>query len=138
MPRRRRRPRPVVQGLPARLYLLDPFYIACREQSRTGLYRLSEVAPEHFELTEYYQRYFRVNVVADEIQLNCQLEGDRTLCLLQETPIQQAGDQVPVGAVFDFSAGTKCLITLALQDTCGEGACSRWTAKRSPDQHRVQ
>lgn len=34
-----------------------------------------------FELTEYYQRYFRVNVVADEIQFNCQLEGDRTLCL---------------------------------------------------------
>ena len=63
------------------LYLLDPFYIACREQSRTGLYRLSEVAPEHFELTEYYQRYFRVNVVADEIQFNCQLEGERTLCL---------------------------------------------------------
>ncbi|RVD78779.1 hypothetical protein A9HBioS_1282 [Pseudomonas koreensis] len=34
---------------------------------------LSEVAPEHFELTEYYQRYFRLNVVADEIQFNCQL-----------------------------------------------------------------
>jgi DNA-binding CsgD family transcriptional regulator len=45
------------------------------------LYRLSEVAPEHFELTEYYQRYFRLNVVADEIQFNCQLEGERTLCL---------------------------------------------------------
>ena len=39
------------------------------------------MAPEHFELTEYYQRDFRVNVVADEIQFNCQLEGDRTLCL---------------------------------------------------------
>ncbi|MCU1736290.1 MULTISPECIES: helix-turn-helix transcriptional regulator [Pseudomonas] len=63
------------------LYLLDPFYIASREQQRTGLYRLPEVAPEHFELTEYYQRYFRLNVVADEIQFNCQLDGDRTLCL---------------------------------------------------------
>lgn len=63
------------------LYLLDPFYIASREQSHTGLYRLAEVAPEHFELTEYYQRYFRLNVVADEIQFNCQLDGDRTLCL---------------------------------------------------------
>lgn len=63
------------------LYLLDPFYIASREVPRTGLYRLSEVAPEHFELTEYYQRYFRLNVVADEIQFNYQLEGGRTLCL---------------------------------------------------------
>jgi DNA-binding CsgD family transcriptional regulator len=63
------------------LYLLDPFYIASREQSRSGLFRLWEVAPEHFELTEYYQRYFRLNVVADEIQFNCQLQGERTLCL---------------------------------------------------------
>ena len=63
------------------LYLLDPFYIASREHSRTGLFRLAEVAPEHFELTEYYQRYFRLNVVADEIQFNCQLPDGRTLCL---------------------------------------------------------
>lgn len=63
------------------LYLLDPFYIASRERSQTGLFRLAEVAPEHFELTEYYQRYFRLNVVADEIQFNCQLDADRTLCL---------------------------------------------------------
>ena len=63
------------------LYLLDPFYIASREQPRTGLFRLAEVAPEHFELTEYYQRYFRLNVVADEIQFNCQLPDGRTLCL---------------------------------------------------------
>ena len=75
------RPDPLFQDYLMGLFLLDPFYIACREQSRTGLYRLAEVAPEHFELTEYYQRYFRLNVVADEIQFNCQLEGDRTLCL---------------------------------------------------------
>jgi DNA-binding CsgD family transcriptional regulator len=53
------------------LYLLDPFYIASREHSQTGLFRLAEVAPEHF----------RLNVVADEIQFNCQLDADRTLCL---------------------------------------------------------
>jgi DNA-binding CsgD family transcriptional regulator len=63
------------------LYLLDPFYVASRERSQSGLFRLAEVAPEHFELTEYYQRYFRLNVVADEIQFNCQLDSDRTLCL---------------------------------------------------------
>ncbi|MBN2993893.1 helix-turn-helix transcriptional regulator [Pseudomonas cedrina subsp. fulgida] len=63
------------------LYLLDPFYIASREHAHTGLFRLAEVAPEHFELTEYYQRYFRLNVVADEIQFNCHLPDQRTLCL---------------------------------------------------------
>ena len=76
------------------LYLLDPFYIACREQSRTGLYRLSEVAPEHFELTEYYQRYFRLNVVADEIQFNCQLEGERTLCLSLGSKTRFSNEQI--------------------------------------------
>ncbi|MFT0519644.1 response regulator transcription factor [Pseudomonas faucium] len=74
-------PDPLFQDYLKGLYLLDPFYIASREQSQTGFYRLAEVAPEYFEQTEYYQRYFRLNVVADEIQLNCQLDNDRTLCL---------------------------------------------------------
>ena len=74
-------PDPLFQDYLMGLFLLDPFYIASREQARTGLYRLSEVAPEHFELTEYYQRYFRLNVVADEIQFNCQQPDGRTLCL---------------------------------------------------------
>lgn len=87
-------PDPLFQDYLRGLYLLDPFYIACREQSRTGLYRLSEVAPEHFELTEYYQRYFRLNVVADEIQFNCQLEGERTLCLSLGSEKRFTGEQI--------------------------------------------
>lgn len=63
------------------LYLLDPFYIASRESTREGLVRLSEVAPECFEQTDYYQRYFSLNVVADEVQFNVALPGARTLCL---------------------------------------------------------
>lgn len=74
-------PDPLFQDYLKGLYLLDPFYIASREQAQTGFFRLAEVAPEYFEQTEYYQRYFRLNVVADEIQLNCQLDADRTLCL---------------------------------------------------------
>lgn len=30
------------------LYLLDPFYQACREGLASGLYRLEEIAPDHF------------------------------------------------------------------------------------------
>ncbi len=74
-------PDPLFQDYLKGLYLLDPFYIASREPMPDGLYRLAEVAPEHFELTEYYQRYFRLNVVADEIQFNCRIDTDRTLCL---------------------------------------------------------
>jgi DNA-binding CsgD family transcriptional regulator len=63
------------------LYLLDPFYVASREAAASGLVRLADVAPECFEQTDYYQRYFRLNVVADEIQFNVQLDAQRTLCL---------------------------------------------------------
>ncbi|HBO6331180.1 TPA: helix-turn-helix transcriptional regulator [Pseudomonas aeruginosa] len=74
-------PDPLFQDYLRDLYLLDPFYIASRENPCSGLFRLADVAPECFEQTDYYQRYFRLNVVADEIQINVQLSGERTLCL---------------------------------------------------------
>ena len=63
------------------LYLLDPFYIANRESPRSGLLRLQDVAPECFEQTDYYQRYFRLNIVTDEVHINVQLDNERTLSL---------------------------------------------------------
>ena len=68
MPGRRRRAGSAVQDYLRGLYLLDPFYIASRENPCSGLFRLADVAPECFEQTDYYQRYFRLNVVADEIR----------------------------------------------------------------------
>lgn len=69
--------RDYVQGL----YLLDPFYIANRDAPTSGLFRLSDVAPECFRATEYYTRYFTHNVVEDEVQFNVVLDDARTLCL---------------------------------------------------------
>jgi len=74
-------PDPLFQDYLKGLYLLDPFYIASREAPGSGLLRLADVAPECFEQTDYYQRYFRLNVVADEVQFNVQLDAERTLCL---------------------------------------------------------
>ena len=56
-------------------YLLDPFYIACmdEEEPRAGLMRLDDVAPDRFEAEDYYQRYFKLNIVADEVQFNLPL-----------------------------------------------------------------
>lgn len=51
-------------------YLLDPFYIAAMDELRAGLVRLDDVAPDHFEFEDYYQRYFKLNIVADEVQVN--------------------------------------------------------------------
>ncbi|MFJ2336152.1 LuxR C-terminal-related transcriptional regulator [Pseudomonas protegens] len=63
------------------LYLLDPFYIHAREHPRSGLFRLQDVAPECFEQTDYYQRYFCLNVLTDEVHINILLDGERTLSL---------------------------------------------------------
>ncbi|RDL17835.1 regulatory LuxR family protein [Pseudomonas sp. URMO17WK12:I10] len=76
------------------LYLLDPFYIASREAPASGLVQLADVAPECFERTDYYQRYFRLNVVADEVQYNVALDAGRTLCLSLGSRSRFAGEQI--------------------------------------------
>ncbi|MBW0236271.1 response regulator transcription factor [Pseudomonas taetrolens] len=74
-------PDPLFQDYLKGLYLLDPFYLANREAPRNGLFWLADVAPECFEQTDYYQRYFRLNIVADEVHINVQLDAQRTLSL---------------------------------------------------------
>ncbi|VVO42924.1 hypothetical protein PS710_06113 [Pseudomonas fluorescens] len=74
-------PDPLFQDYLKGLYLLDPFYLANREAPQNGLFWLADVAPECFEQTDYYQRYFRLNIVADEVHINVQLDAERTLSL---------------------------------------------------------
>ncbi|KAF1027140.1 MAG: Oxygen regulatory protein NreC [Pseudomonas sp.] len=63
------------------LYVLDPFFQACREGCASGLYRLEEVAPDHFRQSEYFLNYFHDNVLEDEVQFILQLPGEGTLSL---------------------------------------------------------
>lgn len=52
-------------------YLIDPFYLALRssESSRhSPMLTLAEIEPDQFTQTDYYQTYFRLNVMADEVQ----------------------------------------------------------------------
>ncbi len=63
------------------LYLLDPFFQACREGYASGAYRLEEVAPDHFRQSEYFLSYFHDNVLEDEVQFILQLPGTGTLSL---------------------------------------------------------
>lgn len=63
------------------LYMLDPFYIANRENPQSGFFHLLDIAPTHFSETEYYHLYFEEFVSVDEVQYNVQLDSDKTLCL---------------------------------------------------------
>jgi DNA-binding CsgD family transcriptional regulator len=62
------------------LYLFDPFFVASRDRSQSGLFLLDEVAPESFTSTDYYRLYFHKNIVADEIQFNYASDNHQTLC----------------------------------------------------------
>lgn len=74
-------PDPLFEDYLNGLYVLDPFFIAARENRVQGLVHLDEVAPDRFKSTEYYQRYFRLNIVEDEVQFNCLLDDGAMLCL---------------------------------------------------------
>ncbi|RON17358.1 response regulator transcription factor [Pseudomonas frederiksbergensis] len=63
------------------LYMLDPFYIANRENPQSGFFHMLDIAPEHFLKTEYYHQYFAQYISVDEAQYNVQLDADRTLCI---------------------------------------------------------
>jgi DNA-binding CsgD family transcriptional regulator len=63
----------------AALYQLDPFYLAAFEQRASGFYTLADVAPDNFKMTEYYQRYFKQNIVGDEVHFNVVIDADYTM-----------------------------------------------------------
>lgn len=72
---------PLLRDYASGLYLLDPFYIANRDNKEGGVFLLSQVAPEEFLQTEYYNLYFTHYVSVDEVQFNVQLDVERALCL---------------------------------------------------------
>ncbi len=88
------------------LYQLDPFYLANREAPQSGLFRLDDVAPECFEQTDYYQRYFRLNIVTDEVHINVQLDAERTLSLSLGSQCRFSLEQIALlGLVQPWVAG---------------------------------
>lgn len=78
------------------LYLLDPFYIANRENPQTGFFHLLDIAPEHFLTTEYYHQYFAQYITVDEAQYNVQLDADRTLCISLGSNVRFTQQQITI------------------------------------------
>ena len=63
------------------LFFLDPFFTHWRETRCSGFYRLDEVAPDAFKRTDYYKRYFQLNVVEDEVQFVHAIDKEHAVCL---------------------------------------------------------
>ncbi|MHB2080823.1 helix-turn-helix domain-containing protein [Pseudomonas asiatica] len=62
-------------------YLLDPFYGACVEQVESGCYGLFDVAPDHFEVSEYYQSFYRHSHLEDELNYILQVAPGQSLAV---------------------------------------------------------
>lgn len=60
-------------------YLLDPFYGVSVEGVSSGCYPLSEVAPDHFERSEYYVAFYQHANIEDEINYILQLSPGFTI-----------------------------------------------------------
>jgi DNA-binding CsgD family transcriptional regulator len=78
------------------LYLLDPFYIANRENPENGFFHLSDIAPSHFFETEYYNLYFKKYVSVDEVQYNVKLDQERTVCLSIGSKSEYSVEQISI------------------------------------------
>ncbi|MGF6490575.1 helix-turn-helix domain-containing protein [Pseudomonas frederiksbergensis] len=78
------------------LYMLDPFYIANRENPQSGFFHLLDIAPEHFLETEYYHQYFAQYISVDEAQYNVQLDSDRTLCISFGSNVRFNQEQITI------------------------------------------
>lgn len=78
------------------LYVLDPFYIANRENPQSGFFHLLDIAPAYFNQTEYYKLYFAHYVSVDEVQYNVTLDTDRTLCLSLGSQSRFSQEQIAI------------------------------------------
>jgi DNA-binding CsgD family transcriptional regulator len=50
-------------------YKLDPFFLACVVDGRSGVFRLSEIAPDNFTRTSYYLDFYRRLRMGEEVGL---------------------------------------------------------------------
>ncbi len=72
-------------------YLLDPFYRSAIGGLQSGLYRLSELAPDHFYKSEYYRSYYIRTGPVDEIAFFVPgNEGWTIVTSLMRTPTRPA------------------------------------------------
>ncbi|MDW5377345.1 helix-turn-helix transcriptional regulator [Halomonas sp. HP20-15] len=60
-------------------YLLDPFFTAVQRGLERGVHRLRELAPDRFEASDYYHRYYRALGLRDEVGLFTRVAPDVVL-----------------------------------------------------------
>jgi len=57
-------------------YLLDPYYELGKNSSPNGIYRLKDLAPDHFYQSEYFRNYYAHTQLSDETGLLININPD--------------------------------------------------------------
>jgi len=94
-------------------YLLDPIYDLQRAEAPGGVYRLSDVAPDAFLRSRYYEAYYRQTTILDELAFICYPHAGLglTLCLGRDA---QSGSPFPARSL--EAAARLAPIVLALAE----------------------
>ncbi|WP_237155161.1 helix-turn-helix transcriptional regulator [Oryzibacter oryziterrae] len=107
-------------------YMLDPFYLACRNNVEPGPWRLSDLAPPGFFRSEYYQTFYRRIRLIDEIGLLVHDDGETWIILSLarggRSPRFSADDIVGLRSVF-------AVVSAAVRRHWGSGTAD---AERQP------
>ncbi len=61
-------------------YLVDPYYELGKNQSPNGIYRLKDLAPDHFYQSEYFRNYYAHTQLCDETGLLININPE--LCII--------------------------------------------------------
>jgi DNA-binding CsgD family transcriptional regulator len=117
----------------AALYQLDPFYLAAFEQRVSGFYTLADVAPDNFRMTEYYQRYFKKNIVGDEVHFNVVINDDYTMGFSLGNTVKYGEREVALLTLFSPWVLALMQQRLRYEDFGGAKEGSREAGSAQPD-----
>jgi len=99
-------------------FLLDPFYRAAVDDKKSGLFRLSDLAPEGFEKTEYYRSYFKYTKIKDEVGYIFHLSGDQFLNIsLSRLAFSKRFDRTQMTILSDI---TEVMESICIAQWCAE------------------
>lgn len=116
-------------------YLLDPFYIACRENRQPGAYGLMELAPETFFRSEYFRVFYRKIRIKDELGILIADGSDKWMTVsLARRPGQpnfSKGDITRVNAAFN-------LLSAAVLRNWGDNSQSDRKESGASDEDKLQ
>ncbi len=93
------------------LYLLSPLYLESRAGHR-GFYHISEIAPEGFTESEFYELYYSTNGAIDQVAFLCESsQGTPIVISLERTEGMPAFSQGDRMALADLTELVQALLT---------------------------